>query len=265
MNQGGGTITLPDSSASNELQNLRLSNDTLFISSGNSVKLGSITSSSAPGSSTRIGFSSSATWTCPAGVTKITVELWGGGGGGGGGSGAGGPNFQPKYGCDMGSGFLGGHGGPGGKGGYNRGIINVTPGVTYSITIGQAGVGGIGGLASGANGTDGGNSSFSTLLTAPGGSKGRGAQSTTTGLCPDGTWGTDGSVNNFSTSTKQPIQGLSSTRTYVPVGYVQDFVASSCCAAGGSYGYKAACNSCTTYISGQNGGNGEAGYCVIIY
>ncbi|HPF00186.1 MAG TPA: hypothetical protein PKY63_05930, partial [Bacteroidales bacterium] len=29
-------------------------------------------------------FTTSGTWTCPAGVTSVTVECWGGGGGGGG-------------------------------------------------------------------------------------------------------------------------------------------------------------------------------------
>ena len=35
----------------------------------------------------KIGFSSSTTWTCPAAITQVTVELWGGGGGGRGGGG----------------------------------------------------------------------------------------------------------------------------------------------------------------------------------
>gem|GEM_PF-2304680 len=59
-------------------------------------------------------------WTCPAGVTSITVECWGAGGGGG---------------------IISGSGGGGGGGGaYARGNnITVTPGNNYTIVIGTGG------------------------------------------------------------------------------------------------------------------------------
>ena len=80
-------------------------------------------------------FPSSITWTCPAGVTSITVEAWGGGarglstiGGGGGGAFAG------------------------------NNAITVSPGVNYTITVGTGGIGGTTGLA-------GGNSSIALTST----------------------------------------------------------------------------------------------------
>src|SRR5690349_20873852 len=67
----------------------------------------------------------SGTWTCPVGVTKVTVECWGAGGAGGSANGT-----APKAGA----------GGAGG--GYT--ITNnytVTPGNVYSVTVGKGGIG----------------------------------------------------------------------------------------------------------------------------
>lgn len=95
-------------------------------------------------------FTSSGTFTAPAGVTKVYVSLVGGGGGGAG-------TADPT-----------GSGSPGGGGGgaiLNR-PYTVVPGNSYTVTIGAGGTGGTGGA-----GTDGGDTSFDTL-TAPGGKKG---------------------------------------------------------------------------------------------
>jgi hypothetical protein len=91
------------------------------------------------------------TFTVPAGVTKIMVEVWGGGGGGGLNSTA-----TTRYGYG------------GGGGGYGKGIFTVTSGTNYTITIGA---GGLAGTAS-ANGGTGGTSSVGTLITATGGTGG---------------------------------------------------------------------------------------------
>lgn len=67
-------------------------------------------------------FTSSTTWTCPAGVTAVTVEVWGGGGAGGGAS----------------KGAAGGTcgGGGGGGGAYAKKVdVPVTPDTIYTITI----------------------------------------------------------------------------------------------------------------------------------
>ncbi|TBX70432.1 choice-of-anchor D domain-containing protein [Flavobacterium silvisoli] len=62
-------------------------------------------------------FSGSGTFTVPAGVTQLTVEAWGGGGKG--------STLTTNIG-----------GGGGGGGAYMKGIINVTPSTTYTVTVG---------------------------------------------------------------------------------------------------------------------------------
>ncbi|MBK9338510.1 MAG: HYR domain-containing protein [Lewinellaceae bacterium] len=62
-------------------------------------------------------FSSSGTFTVPTGVTSITVECWGGGG---------------KGGTRDSDGVAGG----GGGGAYSRKVVAVTPGNTYTVTVG---------------------------------------------------------------------------------------------------------------------------------
>jgi hypothetical protein len=90
-------------------------------------------------------------FTVPAGVTSITVRVWGGGGGGG---------------IDNAN----NNGGPGGGGGAYASsvLINVVPGTQYTIVVGAGGTGAING---GAAGTAGGQSSFGgSLVIALGGS-----------------------------------------------------------------------------------------------
>jgi len=87
-------------------------------------------------------FTSSGTFTVPAGVSGITVEAWGAGGGG----------------SDVTRKWI--RGGGGGGGAFASSIISVSPGETYVISVGQGG----------AADTDGGNSSFnSTTVVAAGG------------------------------------------------------------------------------------------------
>jgi hypothetical protein len=70
---------------------------------------------------TTIIFTSNSTWTCPAGVTSITVEAWGGGGRGGT--------------SDGGQGAASG----GGGGAYAKKTISVAPGNSYNVTVGLGG------------------------------------------------------------------------------------------------------------------------------
>jgi hypothetical protein len=68
---------------------------------------------------TIVPFSSNTTWTCPAGVTQITIEAWGGGGAGGPATG------NPSA------------GGGGGGGAYVKNTtLTVTPGDSYNVTVG---------------------------------------------------------------------------------------------------------------------------------
>lgn len=86
-------------------------------------------------------FSASDSWTCPAGVTQVRATVVGGGGG---------------------SVFDGGDTWVGGHAGYAIGVYTVTPGTSYSITVGLGGRG----LPSPSSG---GTSSFSTFCSATGG------------------------------------------------------------------------------------------------
>ena len=97
------------------------------------------------------------TWTAPANLvgTTVTVAAWAGGGG----SGAGVAPYTA--------------GGGGGGGEYASDTVGVTPGVTYSGTVGAGGTRGVAGT--GTNGGNGGNSTFTgdaLTVTAHGGSGG---------------------------------------------------------------------------------------------
>ncbi len=94
----------------------------------------------------------SGTWTAPAGVTSVDVEIWGGGGAGGG-------NPDKSDG-----------GGGGGGGAYARTTsIPVVPNTVYTVTVGTGGTGGTG------TGGAGGDSWFinTTTILAKGGGGGR--------------------------------------------------------------------------------------------
>jgi Ig-like domain CHU_C associated len=92
--------------------------------------------------------SSTSPWTVPAGVTSITVEMWGGGGGAGG--------------CNTSGSSSGG----GGGGAYTiTNLTGLTPLSTIAFAVGTGGAGGVKGV----NGTDGGNTTFTGAPTANGG------------------------------------------------------------------------------------------------
>ncbi len=106
-------------------------------------------------------FTSDGTFNVPAGVTSVTVEMWGGGGGGGGG------------GTNAGS-----NGGDGGGGGYARSTVSVTPAENLNVLVGGGGGGGEVSGISGSGGGGGGHSEVnrggSPLVIAPGGGGGGG-------------------------------------------------------------------------------------------
>lgn len=94
-----------------------------------------------------------ASWTAPTGVTSVTIECWAGGGGGGAGN------------------TSGGYGGGGGGGGAYVKVnsYSVTPGNSYSYTVGAGGAGNI----TGAGGI-GVNSTFNTNICVAAGGGGGG-------------------------------------------------------------------------------------------
>jgi hypothetical protein len=101
-------------------------------------------------SATIVPFTSSTTFTVPAGIYTIKrIQCWGAGGGGGGSFGAGG----------AGSGA--------GAGGYDEAVnVAVTPGSSITVAIGAGGTAGAG---TPTNGGNGGTSTFGGLCTAAGG------------------------------------------------------------------------------------------------
>lgn len=80
-------------------------------------------------------------WTVPACVTSVTVQVWGGGGGGGGSISI----MRSSNDSEACSGA-----GGGGGGGFSERTFPVIPGQTYTVTVGDGGIGGASG-----NGTSG--------------------------------------------------------------------------------------------------------------
>jgi len=213
----------------------------------------------------RIGISTESDWQCPSNVTSIIVELWGASGGGGGGSG----NLFCSPGAD---------GGAGGKGGYIRSTIAVVPGNVYHIIIGQAGIGGqpgpwtstsgynnsgvlIGGSLDytpnwGRNGIDGGDSKFSNIITAQGGSGGIGGH--ISNCIRFSINGQDGALVNFN----YPLNSNFNSRDYIPSNFITQYPSLPNGGIGGlgqypAYGYGGSFPT--------SGGNGQDGFCVISY
>ena len=198
-------------------------------------------SNESPSFERKIGFSSNSSWQCPAGVYQIQVELWGAGGGGA-------QTFAYLYQWYPGGpgSTVYGQGGAGGAGGYNRQLINVTPGMNYPISIG---VGGLPGTAQGQTGQTGGNTVFGDgIMYAEGGTGGISAccNPETNGSTP----GVSGAVINYDYTTATQIIG---TRTYIPTGYVVN--EPKCCANGGA-------GAQGNYIIASQG---ENGYCIISF
>ena len=170
-------------------------------------------------------FTSSTTWTVPAGITKVAVVVVGGGGGGG-------------------TSFLGINNStlPGGCGGYGGQIASdlyytVTPAASITVTIGG---GGSGGASKSSTGSDGGNagsdgsaSVFGNIIAAGG----------TGGLSSSGTY------SDFSLR----VQSLNSSAVSIRLGGTSGTIASGTTAVSGGYGTSAIFTQ-----SGSSGSNGTA-------
>jgi hypothetical protein len=89
-------------------------------------------------------------WTAPAGVTSVEYLIVGGGGGGG-------------------NAYDNSAGGGGGAGMVLTGTTSVTPGQSYTITVGAGGAGGAGTYPGSYNGVSGGTSVFDTIIAIGGG------------------------------------------------------------------------------------------------
>jgi hypothetical protein len=140
------------------------------------VVVGLLLGQSARGDLVTNTYTSSGTWVCPAGVTSVQVEVWGGGGGGGSATRATGSAY----------------GGGGGGGAYARlNSYAVTEGNSYIYIVGAGGAGGIGGSGTAANG---GATYFinTSTLHANGGSGGGNADTTVNARPPGGAGGAVG-------------------------------------------------------------------------
>ena len=180
-------------------------------------------------------YNSSTTWLCPAGVTSVQVECWGGGGGSGGTS-----TSASRV------------GGGGAGGAYVKNTtITVAAGTTYTITVGAGGTAGAG-VAAGFGGK-GGSSSFSgsgiTTLTAVGGVGGTNGDSTVN-PGPGGlgsATGNAGFSGSFSYAGGNGAAGTSSTISGAGGG------------AAGSNGAGGNATTGTGGTGGTGGANGAAG------
>ncbi len=120
--------------------NLQLFQLAAFSSPGSEWEVNNAVSPRLFGSGQFLQFLNSGTFTfvVPSGVTSIRIRVVGGGGGG---------TQHPSQG-----------GGGGGGGGYAHGVFTVTPGTSYTVTVGA------GGNWSTGNAQAGGTSSFGALI-----------------------------------------------------------------------------------------------------
>jgi len=132
-------------------------------------------------------FQASGTFIVPTDITKIRVRVLGAGGGG----------------KNNGSG--------GGGGGYCDGIFTVTPGASYTVTVGAGGT-------AGASPTAGGTTSFGALLSATGGAAGGAGAAGGTGTGGD-FQATGGAAGNIAGSGGKSAQTRSARYvTFPPPG-----------------------------------------------
>jgi hypothetical protein len=181
----------------------------------------------------------SSSFVVPAGVSYLTVKVWGAGGGGGAGSGS------------------SGVGGSGGGGGYAKGVISVTAGETLTVNVGT---GGAKASANGRAGNGGGASAVkrsSTFLVEGGGGGGgagrRGNTSGTTGNAGAG-GGTTGQPGRSGSAGGPGGGGTQSTGGAGGTG-----TASGATGASQAGGNGASTAACATSVTGTGGAGGTGG------
>lgn len=205
-------------------------------------------------------FTSSGTWTKPAGAKTVHVRVVGGGGGGGaaGATGASQVSF--------------GDGGGGGE--YAEGWYQAsTFGATVTVTIGSAGAGGVG--ATPAAGSAGGTTSFGSTITALGGGGGGIRSAGTAPLFSSNgalrIGGTGGTGGDFHVQGGLGGRGFAISATTVTAGdggrsVLSGNVPGAVAATGGigvNYGGGGGGSANVASASAQNGGAGAKGVCVV--
>lgn len=163
----------------------------------------------------KVVLTTSQTWTVPANVSKIRVDLWGGSGGGGG---AGAYSYSLR------------HGGDGGSGGYATQDLLVTPNQQITVIIGEAGTPGTnawyyyGYWIGDTPGSDGAYSWFDNTLKASGGQGGQEGSNYLPEL--NGAAGTDntGAITGYSEFSNNNILDVMQG---TPRSYIHDRVLTS--------------------------------------
>jgi hypothetical protein len=184
----------------------------------------------------------SGSFTVPAGVTQVEVELWGGGAG-----------SYASYGSIPSGGGAGG--------GYARKRISgLLPGQVIPVTIG---IGGNGGATSGSPATAGGTSSFGTYVSATGGSLNALASISAplNGATPGGV-GVGGDVNIAGSSGQAGVLNQGGLGGAAPMGGTQNSGTTGVSGnfpGGGAAGAGTGSNSATQY----NGASGAGGLAVV--
>jgi len=178
-------------------------------------------------------YTTTSTFTPPAGVFSVTVQCWGGGGGGGGAA------VNPSQ------------GGGGAGGAYASSVISVVPGTTYTVTVGT---GGTAGANTGATGGTGNSSWFgsATTLIAVGGVGGVGGTSTVA----SGTGGSGSSSGSIGTTLYQGGDGANASSTASGAG---GGGAGSTSNGGSASGATAGAGGATGGGNGASGTTGGAG------
>ena len=182
-------------------------------------------------------FSTSGTWTKPAGVTKIIVEVVGGGGGGA---------RSCEWGEDCG-------GGGGGGGGYCKKLVDVSAISSISMTVGAGGAAQPNQMD---NGSPGGTSTFGTspvYCQATGGGGGIGGSSQR-GIIPVALGGNGGIGSLGDLNLRGDPGGVGAKRNFLSGGSIGG------ASGGGSFFGGAGTRASTGgVISGVNGGGGAGG------
>lgn len=195
-----------------------------------------------------------ATYTKPANITSILVEMVGGGGGGGGSS----TCTASQLSC----------GGGGGAGGYARTWI-VSAAATYTYTVGAAGTGG---TAGGGTGGTGGTTTFSFgSMSASGGTGGVGGSAIATssaGQSIGGSGGVGANANTILLGSAGQWAMTSQGGIIGAIGGVSFFGGGGVAGtpgAGGNGAVGSGGGGATTFQSGtgQAGGNGGTGYIIV--
>lgn len=206
----------------------------------------------------------------PAGVTRLTVDIWGGGGGGGGKS----PGLDsPTSGtCNSGTPGYSGGGGGGASGSAGRFAIDVTPGESLTVIVGAGGNLGSIGQVGGKGGTSFIRRGGADLITARGGvggSPGVGgsmgiANQSCGGRAPSGPGGSPESAATAAApaQTAAALAGNAGENGLLPACFGQTFpsvINTWCPAVGGSGGAPITLASPVPSRSGGTGGAGGSG------